>query len=64
MQTHLRQKPPFDHMDFAQEFLRRNPVYEAQYRNIVGGNERRATRDEDMMIARTWGLEFPRPSQS
>ncbi|PHR11657.1 MAG: hypothetical protein COA41_20015 [Sphingopyxis sp.] len=62
MQTHLRQKPPFDYMDFAQEFLRRNPDYQAQYRNIVSGNKQRATQDETMRMARTWGLEFPRPS--
>ena len=64
MQTHLRPKQPFDHVDFAQEFLRRNPAYQAQYRNIVSGNEKRATQDETMRMARTWGLEFPRPSQS
>jgi hypothetical protein len=64
MHTYLRQKPPFDHMDFAQEFLRRNPAYQAQYRNIVSGNKQRATRDENMMMTRTWGLEFPHPSQS
>ena len=64
MQTHLRQKQPFDHVDFAQEFLRRNPAYQAQYRNIVSGNEQHVARDESMKMARTWGLEFPRPSQS
>jgi len=64
MQTHLRQKPPFDHMDFAQEFLRRNPAYEAQYRNIVNGYEQHVAWDENMKMARSWGLEFPYPSKS
>lgn len=64
MQTHLRQKPPFDYMDFAQEFLRRNPAYEAQYRNFVSGYEQHVARDENMKMVRTWGLEFPRLSQS
>ena len=64
MRTYLRQKQPFDHMDFAQEFLRRNPAYKEQYRNFGSEYEQRATRDENMNMARTWGLEFPRPSQS
>jgi len=26
MAIHFEQQPPFDHIDFAQEFLRRNPA--------------------------------------
>tara|TARA_R110000850_G_scaffold157229_2_gene281380 strand:+ start:302 stop:496 length:195 start_codon:yes stop_codon:yes gene_type:complete len=64
MQTLFRQKPPFDYMDFAQEFLRRNPEYEAQYRNCVSGYEHPMARDENIKMAKTWGLEFPRRSES
>ena len=64
MQTHLRQKQPFDHMDFAQEFLRRNPDYKEQYRNFGSGYEQHVALDENMNMARTWGLEFPRRSLS
>jgi transcriptional regulator len=49
-------------MDFAQEFLRRNAVYEAQYRNIVNGDEQYVGRDKNLNMARSWGLEFPHPS--
>ena len=60
MQTHLRQTPPFDHIDFAQEFLRRNPAYATHYRDVVSGYEQHVARHESMNMARTWGLEFPR----
>lgn len=63
MQTLLRQKPLFDHIDFAQEFLRRNPVYQVQYRNVVSGYEQRVARDENIKMARAWGLEFPHLSR-
>lgn len=50
-----------DFAGFAQEFLRRNPEYIAQYRQITG-NAGTGTMDktqEDM--AQIWGLSFPVP---
>ena len=48
-----------DFAGFAQEFLRRNPEYIAQYRqmkaNVATGAS--LTAQEDM--ARNWGLSFP-----
>ncbi len=52
-----------DFAGFAQEFLRRNPEYIAQYRQITG-NAGTGTMDktqEDM--AQIWGLSFPVPSR-
>lgn len=58
-----------DYADFAQEFLRRNPQYCAEYHDLV----RRAVgedldRQAEMeVLARRWGLRFPmrpRPPRS
>lgn len=50
-----------DFAGFAQEFLRRNPEYIAQYRQITGkaGTSIMDKAQEDM--AQIWGLSFPMP---
>lgn len=54
-----------DHADFAQEFLRRNPVYVRDYAKA----EQRAAADpakaqeEREGLARRWGLSFPLRSE-
>lgn len=51
----------YDHADFAQEFLRRNPDYIREYTQT----EKRAAiglvsaQDEREGLARRWGLSFP-----
>ncbi len=48
------------HLDkpgFAQEFLRRNPRYRFDYRNIM--RARRGSIEEQEVMARRWGLAFP-----
>lgn len=52
----------YDHADFAQEFLRRNPDYIREYAQT----EKRAAiiglvslQDEREGLARRWGLSFP-----
>lgn len=53
----------FDYSDFAQEFLRRNPEYRAQFvrfrRPDIGATQSLAARRR----ARSWGLEFFRRSR-
>ena len=47
----------YDRTDFAQEFLRRNPQYRAEYRAVMkSGRSRDLEREEEM--ARRWGLSF------
>lgn len=46
-----------DFPGFAQEFLRRNPRYRAEYRAVMkSGRSRDLEREEEM--ARRWGLSF------
>lgn len=46
-----------DFPGFAQEFLRRNPRYRAEYRAVMKtGRSRDLEREEEM--ARRWGLSF------
>jgi len=46
-----------DFPGFAQEFLRRNPRYRAEYRDLMtAGRNRKPVRQEEM--ARRWGLSF------
>lgn len=49
----------FDYSDFAQEFLRRNPVYREQYTRFAGAGEGTARSLAEVRAARSWGLEFP-----
>jgi hypothetical protein len=51
-----------DLADFAQEFLRRNADYRAQFAqlNLAGGAHTASRRERAM--AHSWGLEFPVPS--
>lgn len=49
----------FDYSDFAQEFLRRNPVYQEQYMRLHGLGEGTAHQLASRQAARSWGLEFP-----
>lgn len=56
-------RPPraLDFAEFAQEFLRRNPLYRAQFRavmSIAPGPAGDLAREE---MARSWGLAFPVP---
>ena len=46
-----------DRPGFAQEFLRRNPRYRSDYRNLMGA--RRGSTPEREVMARRWGLCFP-----
>ena len=46
-----------DKPGFAQEFLRRNPRYRSDYRNVM--RVRRGSTEEQEVMARRWGLAFP-----
>lgn len=46
-----------DFPGFAQEFLRRNPLYRADYHKVMSGNHARAEQEQEDM-ARRWGLSF------
>ncbi|EZP68890.1 hypothetical protein BV96_04124 [Sphingomonas paucimobilis] len=46
-----------DKPGFAQEFLRRNPRYRSDYRNVM--RARRGSTVEQEVMARRWGLAFP-----
>ncbi|WP_081798992.1 transcriptional regulator domain-containing protein [Novosphingobium resinovorum] len=48
-----------DFAGFAQEFLRRNPVYRSQYAAVTRGSEGRRTGTAQEVMARFWGLSFP-----
>lgn len=52
------QSDMFDFPDFAQEFLRRNPVYQNQYREMYRFNEAAAGQSRSSGVALNWGLEF------
>ncbi|MFC3308414.1 transcriptional regulator domain-containing protein [Blastomonas aquatica] len=47
-----------DFPGFAQEFLRRNPQYRAEYHRVMAGRGRSNPRNQEEM-ARRWGLSFP-----
>ncbi|MCW2387132.1 hypothetical protein M2333_000178 [Sphingobium sp. B11D3B] len=49
-----------DRPGFAQEFLRRNPLYRAHHQTIMRAGKG-ATQDQEVM-ARRWGLSFPMPT--
>jgi hypothetical protein len=46
-----------DFPGFAQEFLRRNPVYRDQYHKVMSGKHARPQQEKEEM-ARRWGLSF------
>jgi hypothetical protein len=46
-----------DKPGFAQEFLRRNPRYRSDYRNVM--RVKRGSTEEQEVMARRWGLAFP-----
>lgn len=48
----------FDFLDFAQEFLRRNANYQAQFVRLSKGKQLRFESVEFRRMARSWGLEF------
>lgn len=48
-----------DFPGFAQEFLRRNPDYNSDYRRLCGNNPSEETSVEKEMMALRWGLGFP-----
>lgn len=49
----------FDFPDYAQEFLRRNREYRAQYRDLVEARSLNLNAKESAEMAHFWGLEFP-----
>ena len=62
---HAKRKPlAFDFADFAQEFLRRNPRYRAEYRSIMQSGALASADRAKAEMARTWGLAFPIQSGS
>ena len=54
----------FDFSDFAQEFLRRNPDYRAQFARYRGAGDGKTQALARRRCARSWGLEFPRGPRS
>ena len=48
----------FDYSDFAQEFLRRNPEYRAEFVRLHNGNNGATQSLAARRRARSWGLEF------
>ena len=53
----------FDFSDFAQEFLRRNPDYRAQFARFRRAGDGKTQALASRRSARSWGLEFPRGSR-
>jgi hypothetical protein len=57
--------PPREHYrlhdlaDFAQEFLRRNAAYRAQFADLKLCGRGQFTSPRCVAMARSWGLEFP-----
>ncbi len=49
----------FDFPDFAQEFLRRNPDYQLQYKENMQACSQGTDRLGQLAMAHHWGLEFP-----
>ena len=48
----------FDFVDFAQEFLRRNPTYQAEFAKLSNGMSPKLQSKDVRKMARSWGLEF------
>lgn len=48
----------FDFVDFAQEFLRRNADYQAQFIRLSNGMLPNLKSPDFRNMARSWGLEF------
>lgn len=48
----------FDFVDFAQEFLRRNTDYQAQFVSLCEGPVPDIESPDFKKMARSWGLEF------
>lgn len=47
-----------DFLDFAQEFLRRNAIYQAQFIKLSTGPEHQVDALDFRIMAQSWGLEF------
>lgn len=63
MATHSdRSFDNFDFCDFAQEFLRRNPNYQAQFAELTDVSGLDAESPEFTKLAKSWGLEFRLPA--
>ncbi|MBF9151693.1 hypothetical protein I2488_11825 [Novosphingobium sp. 1Y9A] len=60
-----RQYANHDFADFAQEFLRRNPDYRADYAATLARMAARpsAALEEQEGLSRRWGLSFPQQPQ-
>jgi Family of unknown function (DUF6499) len=54
-----RRLDDFDFADFAQEFLRRNPLYRRQYQMIAVDDGLKVTSKDCIAMAHSWGLTFP-----
>lgn len=48
----------FDFLDFAQEFLRRNAVYQSEFARLSNGMPPKLESTDFRKMARSWGLEF------
>lgn len=48
-----------DFPGYAQEFLRRNPDYRIQYKQMMAGIDEDAPPDLQEVMAQRWGLSFP-----
>ncbi len=48
----------FDFLDFAQEFLRRNANYQAEFARLSNGMPPNLESTDFRKMARSWGLEF------
>jgi Family of unknown function (DUF6499) len=48
----------FDFLDFAQEFLRRNAIYQAEFARLSRGMPPNFESTDFRNMARSWGLEF------
>ena len=48
----------YDFLDFAQEFLRRNAVYQAEFVRLSNGMQPKLESTDFRNMARSWGLEF------
>lgn len=56
---HQRQYEGYDFADFAQEFLKRNPEYRAQYERLGNAACLNPGSMACRQMAHPWGLEFP-----
>lgn len=54
-----KQTKELDFPGYAQEFLRRNPDYRIQYKQMMAGIVEGTPPDPQEVMAQRWGLSFP-----